>query len=230
MRNYKNYEAPQHPEIDDRFHQLDLFNVSYIAYWEHFLEALVGIDGDIVECGIGRARSLIMLASLNLIRGPERGGQRRIYGYDSFSGFPKPGPKDASPRNPAEGEWSSSPTGMYRYTEAFTKQVLEEANLPLEEIDLRISGGFFRETLPSHPERPIALLHLDGDLYESYLDCLTHLYPKVAIGGIIAFDDFFFEEQQDDFPGARIAAKEYLGPEYSRLQRSVSGTPYLVKR
>ncbi|KMW58587.1 Macrocin-O-methyltransferase [Candidatus Rhodobacter oscarellae] len=36
----------------------------------------------------------------------------------------------------------------------------------------------------------MALLRLDGDLYESTMDALTALYDKVCPGGIVIIDDW----------------------------------------
>jgi Macrocin-O-methyltransferase (TylF). len=43
--------------------------------------------------------------------------------------------------------------------------------------------------LPLAPIQSIAVLRLDGDLYESTMDTLTHLYPKVSPGGFVIVDD-----------------------------------------
>ena len=50
------------------------------------------------------------------------------------------------------------------------------------------------DSLPTHPRQPITLLQLDGDLYQSYMDSLTILFPLVSPGGIVVFDDFTLAE------------------------------------
>ena len=60
------------------------------------------------------------------------------------------------------------------------------------DIDLarvRFLEGWLRDTLPLAPIQRIAVLRLDGDLYESTMDTLTHLYPKVSAGGFVIVDD-----------------------------------------
>jgi hypothetical protein len=66
--------------------------------------------------------------------------------------------------------------------------------------------GLFSETLPHH-KKPIALLHVDVDLYQSYADCLVNLWPRVEAGGIVAFDEY---GEPDTWPGARRAVDEFL--------------------
>jgi len=50
--------------------------------------------------------------------------------------------------------------------------------------------GWFRDTLPTLPVEEIAVLRLDGDMYESTMDALVHLEPKVAPGGFVIVDDY----------------------------------------
>ena len=62
------------------------------------------IDGDIIECGVGRGVSLFTMGNIsNLI-----GLDRKLYGFDSFEGFPEPTQEDRSYRNPQKGEWGDT--------------------------------------------------------------------------------------------------------------------------
>ncbi len=75
---------------------------------------------------------------------------------------------------------------------------------------LGISGGIefvpglFQETLLSPAVTTIALLHVDGDWYESVKVCLDSLYDKVSPGGVIQFDDY------GHWAGARKAVDEFM--------------------
>jgi hypothetical protein len=50
--------------------------------------------------------------------------------------------------------------------------------------------GWFRDTLPKAPIKQLAVLRLDGDLYESTMDALVPLYPKLTPGGFVIIDDY----------------------------------------
>jgi hypothetical protein len=229
MKRIKLLETIHNPEMDEKFHQLNFGNIGNVIYWWKFFEMLSGIPGDIVECGVGRGRSLLIISAINYLLTKNEGGERTIFAYDSFEGFPEPTIEDKSQRNPQRGEWASSPSGRYKYSIEFTKKVLFEAKLPLDSLSLNIKKGFFCDSLKGHPDRPIALLHMDGDLYQSYKDCLNHLYNKVCKGGIIVFDDFQEGVDSDPFPGSRLAIKEFFGERYKNLKVSVGGTYYFVK-
>ncbi|MGE5947053.1 MAG: TylF/MycF/NovP-related O-methyltransferase, partial [Betaproteobacteria bacterium] len=78
----------------------------------------------------------------------------------------------------------------------------KELAIPLEEVQenfrryglldeqVRFLKGWFRDTLPSAPVTRLAVLRLDGDLYESTIDALTHLYPRLEKGGYAIIDDY----------------------------------------
>jgi hypothetical protein len=229
MKHFKGLSAPHPAEIDERFHQLNYVNVGSVVYWADLFGKIAGVPGDVVECGVGRGRSLLILAVLNDMFDAAEGGQRRLFGYDSFAGFPEPAPQDASPRQPKKGEWAASPSGKYDYTPDFIRRVLRDGGV--DDAAVTLTPGFFQASLASHPDRPIALLHVDGDLYSSYMATLTQLYPKVAPGGLVVFDDFLLEETPAEaFPGARKAVKEFFGDDYRRLQPTLGGNGYIQKR
>lgn len=74
--------------------------------------------------------------------------------------------------------------------------------VPLEEVKrnferygllddrVRFLKGWFRDTLPSAPVERLALLRLDGDMYESTVVALESLYPKLSPGGWVIVDDY----------------------------------------
>jgi hypothetical protein len=63
--------------------------------------------------------------------------------------------------------------------------------------------GYFSETLPELDAEAFSLIRLDGDLYESTMDCLENLYPKLSSGGFCIVDDYH------ELPDCRRAVEEY---------------------
>jgi len=55
---------------------------------------------------------------------------------------------------------------------------------------VRFLEGWFKDTLPAAPIERLALMRLDGDLYESTMDALVHLYHKLSTGGFVIIDDY----------------------------------------
>jgi len=50
--------------------------------------------------------------------------------------------------------------------------------------------GWFKDTLRNPNIERLALIRLDGDMYESTMDGLVNLYPKLSAGGYIIIDDY----------------------------------------
>lgn len=223
-------DLPHPPEVDEKYHALNIPNIARVVYWMRFFQIIRETPGDIVECGIGRGRSLMILCALNTLFAGMGGGERMIFAYDGFAGFPDPMPEDNSKRAPRKGEWSESPSGRYRYTPEFLKLILQSAGYVSDSQLLHVVPGFFADTLPHHPERPIALLHVDVDLYQSHLDVLNNLYERVSPGGLIVFDDVYPNAPLDSvpFPGAGKAVRDYLEERADQLQISMLGNGYLI--
>ena len=55
---------------------------------------------------------------------------------------------------------------------------------------VRFLKGWFRDTLPNSPIERLAILRLDGDLYESTIQALDGLYHKLSVGGFVIVDDY----------------------------------------
>src|SRR3989344_5450284 len=75
--------------------------VTKFLYFKRMLGSVSGVDGDVVECGVGKGVSTQILV---LLLNNENKG-RKFWGFDSFEGFPEPTKEDASYRNPKKGEW-----------------------------------------------------------------------------------------------------------------------------
>ncbi len=192
-------------------------SVSKLFYFQRMLQKIHALDGDVVECGVGRARSFQMLAILL-----QKENSGNLWGFDSFRGFPEPSEEDKSPRNPQKGE-----KNVLRVNEVC--EALAAAGVSEDFIKNRVQivEGFFEDTLPVAKIDKIAMLHLDVDLYKSYKTCLKYLLPKVAAGGVVLFDEYGEELK---FPGAKKAIDEYFaGSPYKIEMDFPTGKYYLVK-
>lgn len=168
-----------------------------------------GIPGDFVECGVfGGAQCAVMarvlMDSSPLGDGRFRLDRRRVHLFDSFEGVPAPGPHDQ--------EWikAGHPEGQSVCTLESVKAHMQEWGIP-DEL-LVYQPGWFSETMlwntlctpAGETVQQIALLRLDGDLYESTRVCMKHLYRLVSPGGWVIVDDF-------GLSGARKAFLETVG-------------------
>ena len=166
--------------------------------YEHLLNALSlveNIEGTAVECGFGNGISAgIITKAIN----SSEYRDRDIWLLDSFAGFPEPSDFDIGVNTPHKGLWKVPSEPAY--------------NMKKESrCKIHIVEGYFEDTLPDeYIGGPIAFLHLDCDLYNSYKTCLTHLFHKVRKGGIILFDEYKGPTELLNWPGASIAIDEFF--------------------
>lgn len=193
-----------------------------VLYFLRLFEMIKDIDGDVVECGIGHGHSFLILAFM--VKEELKG--RKLWGFDSFEGFPHPLNMDISPRNAKKGEWSD--TSIQSIISLLRTYEIDENFI---DSQITIVKGFFNESLKKYRGSEIALLHIDVDLYESYHDVLRELYPVVTKGGLILFDEYMETGNLINFPGAQKAIDEYLGERISEFSRDrATGKYYLVKK
>lgn len=146
------------------------------------------VPGALVECGVARGGSALLIALVNQKFGD---GSRRLWLFDSYQGLPDPTNKDF--KNGKTGNHVRPlPKGSCLGTiEEVRRLLFEEHKLSLSDIEL--VKGWFQETLPANRKRvgPVALLRLDGDWYESTKICLETMFDQVSENGYVILDDYF---------------------------------------
>jgi hypothetical protein len=193
----------------------------FLAMYEVF-KLVLPVKGSVVECGVFRGFGLMTWAKLSAILEPEN-LTRRIYGFDSFEGFPSVGDKDQSPLTRAAAGDLRAPS-------------FEELQALIAEYDQdRLLGripkvtlvkGDIPTTLPAfvtaNPHLVVSLLVLDADLYEPTRAALEAVLPRMPRGAVLAFDEL----DNPLWPGETLAALEAVGLRNLRLERQV-WDPYI---
>ena len=191
--------------------------IKQLFYFKRMFDRILHLQGDIIECGVGKGRSFFFLASLI----DNEGKERNLWGFDSFEGFPQPTIEDTSPRNPQKGEWKKSTPEDIFYI--LKKGGIKENFLKNK---VKIIKGFFENTLKMYQGDSIALLHIDADLYQSYKQVLEEFFPKVVKGGVVLFDEY----NKSDWPGATLAINDYFKKtNYKISYDEVADKYYIIK-
>jgi O-methyltransferase len=139
------------------------------------------VPGDLIETGVWRGGAVIFMRALLRAYGIQ---DRNVWAADSFCGLPEP---DLA-RYPAD-------RNDICYQREFTAVSLDQVKGNFELYNLldekvQFLKGWFKETLPDAPIERLALLRLDGDMYQSTMEGLVHLYPKLSRGGFVIVDDY----------------------------------------
>jgi hypothetical protein len=194
----------------------------FLALYEVFKLAMP-VKGSVVECGVFRGFGLMAWAKLSAMLEPED-LTRRIYGFDTFEGFPSVGGQDQSKFTGAK------PGDLCANSYDELTEILHEydrdrflGHIPKVEL---IRGDITRtvpEFAASHPHLMVSLLYLDADMYEPTKAALETFLPRMPKGAVLAFDEL----DNPIWPGETVAAIDAVGLRNLRLRR-MEWDPYVA--
>lgn len=198
-------------------------------HWFDFLANAGALEGDFLEFGVYRGRSLVATAMLL----QERGSDAIAVGFDTFEGFPSYSPFDSPERfeqlleegrisddhfdrvlkNRAHLEWlgrgsdpsSSSSSGDFSGTSQEFVQGLVDYTGTTSQVE--IFAGDFAASLshPANAERKVAGALIDCDLWDGYRVSLDYVWPRLSDGGMVFLDEYYSLK----FPGPRFAVDSF---------------------
>ena len=175
------------------------------------------LQGDIVECGVAAGAQVAAM-----YRGCPN---KKIWLFDSFEGIPLAGEHDTS--QPGIGEFNHDVKGNLLISSGITVHGINEVrnnfkNWGVNDSDFNYVIGWFENTIPVNNIEKIAVLRLDGDLYNSTKVCLEWLFPKVVKGGWVIIDDYGLD-------GCKKATDEYfINNESFKDFKVVEGTEKVI--
>ena len=138
------------------------------------------VPGDFIETGVWRGGSCIFAKSLFNILDKSR----TVWVADSFEGLPKPN-AELYPEDKGDDLFSLE---QLRISKEQVQENFKRFNLLDDKV--KFLKGWFKDTLPTAPIDQLAIIRLDGDMYESTMDGLVNLYHKLSAGGYIIIDDY----------------------------------------
>lgn len=193
----------------------------FLALYEIFKLALP-VKGSVVECGVFKGFGVMSWAKLSAMLEPEN-LTRRIYGFDTFAGFPSVSDQDANPvAAPHDGALFAD---SYEELQSLIAQYDQDRFLGhVDKVHL-IKGNVV-ETVPAfleaNPHLVVSLLFLDLDLYEPTQVALRHFLPRMPRGALLAFDEL----DNPMWPGETLALLEELG--FRIRLRRLEWDPYIA--
>ena len=176
------------------------------------------VEGDFIETGVWRGGACIYAKAIIDSYGVT---DRTVWVADSFAGLPEP-----------DGKKYKLDKGDLHYKEAalsVSRDQVEDNFRSYGQLDenVKFLEGWFKDTLPSAPIQKVAVLRLDGDMYESTMDALLSLYEKVTPNGYVIVDDYHAVE------GCKKAVHDYLDANCKNEKveiKEIDGTGVFWKR
>lgn len=139
-----------------------------------------GVQGDFIETGVWRGGCCILLRGVLAAHGDTR---RRVYAADSFRGLPPPSGRYTADLGDVSHSYEDLAVSLQAVKANFARYgLLDDRTIFLE--------GLFQDTLAQLRNEQFALIRLDGDMYESTIVALDHLYPRLSDGGYVVIDDY----------------------------------------
>lgn len=190
--------AGERVEADD-YWPSDADTMIGMTLLDHLQDCIVDVvrhdvPGDLIETGVWRGGATIFMRGVLKAHGIV---DRVVWVADSFAGPPKPNRSEDADTD----FWAI--TSMAVPLDAVKRNF---ARYDLLDEQVRFLPGWFRDTLPTAPIERLAILRLDGVMYESAMDTLRSLYPKVSPGGYVILDDYAV-------PAFRAAVNDYRAAE-----------------
>lgn len=153
-----------------------------------------GIEGDFIETGVWRGGACIFMRALLAVHAV---ADRKVYVADSFEGLPAPDPV-AFPADRGDRHH------VQRFLAVSEDEVRDNfRKYGMLDSQVIFLKGWFKDTLAVAPIEKLAILRLDGDMYGSTMEALTHLYPKLSVGGFCIVDDYAL-------PACRSAVEDFM--------------------
>lgn len=153
------------------------------------------IEGHLIETGVWRGGASIFMRAILLAY---RISNRKVFVADSFEGLPEP---NIEKYPPDKGDILHK----HQFLSISKDEVAANFNkYNLLDDQVVFLKGWFKDTLPNAPIDKLAVMRIDGDMYESTMDALVNLYPKLSTGGYCIIDDYAL-------PACKQAVDDYRG-------------------
>lgn len=159
-----------------------MLSIERMDNFRYCIETVIkeNIHGDVIECGVWRGGACIFAkAVIDAYK-----SAKKIFVADSFCGFPIP-----------KFNWDKGADFLDAEELKVSEDIVRANFEKYGYLDERVVfvRGYFEETLPLLKDETFSVVRADGDLFESTIDILENLYPRLSIGGFLIVDDYGLE-------------------------------------
>jgi hypothetical protein len=195
----------------------------FLALYEIF-KKIINIKGSIIECGVNQGYGMMLWTKLSAILEPVN-LTRRVYGFDSFEGFPDLSQEDISKSSDHVKKGDLAADTFDELNELIR---IHDTTRFLGHIEKsKLIKGDATKTIPKfldeNPHLVVSLLFLDFDIYKPTKTALEYFVPRMPKGAIIAFDEL----DNPLWPGETQAMLEYFSESKLELKR-FAFDPYIA--
>ena len=215
------------------FGAFGIYNFSVKGKFDEYfknIKSRLDVNGDVCEIGVYKGSSILATA----IYLKELGSKKKVYGFDSFSGFPKYHPYDdlkTFKKLSVDGKITKSHYAKVlkniKYREISTSKTITVENISnsgdfsnnsIEVLQNKIAflklnnivlvKGSFQNTFleKTYSKLKFSNVLIDCDLYEGYKMAFDFVWEKMVKNSYMFLDEYYSLK----FPGAKIATDEFF--------------------
>lgn len=194
----------------------------FLALYEIFKRVL-NIKGSIVECGVFQGFGVMTWSKLSAIMEPVN-LTRRIYGFDSFKGFPSISEKDQSKFSDhvRKGDLYADSREELLQLVSIHDSTRFLGHIPKVHLIHGDAAQAIPKFIEENPHLIISLLFMDFDLYEPSRIALENFVPRMPRGAVLAFDEL----DNPLWPGETQALLDVFKDRIPRVER-LDYDPYI---
>ena len=183
--------------------------IDSVYFLQHFCEQTLRLKGDVLEAGVWKGGTAKVLADTIRVKNTLDTARTELHLFDSFSGM-----KEVDLVEDRHN------------TTDFSDTSLESVKNFVAAEDLaHYYPGWLPQTFEGLENLEFCFCHIDLDLYKSIKDCLDFVYPRLASGGVIIFDDYGYAS----CPGALKAADEFFQDKTENVLSLHTGQGLIIK-
>jgi hypothetical protein len=193
---------------------LSRMQISRLLLMHQLYQKILPVHGVVMEFGVRWGQNLALFSNFRGMYEPYN-YNRKIIGFDTFSGFPSVDDKDGN--RVAVGDYAVT-DNYHEYLSDILEWHQADSPIPHKKKFALVAGDAtqtIHEYLKNQPETVVALAYFDFDIYQPTKTCLEAILPRLTRGSVIAFDELNCPE----FPGETLAVMETLGLGRYGLQR-----------
>jgi hypothetical protein len=215
LQLFKQTPIPDNELLNSLGLYLNRQNLSRILFMHNLYQKIIDVHGVVMEFGVRWGQNLALYESFRGIYEPYN-YNRKIIGFDTFSGFPEVHGKDGA--KVAVGDYGVT-SGYEDYLDKLLDYHESESPIAHKKKYELVKGDATQtidKYLEKNPETIVALAYFDFDIYLPTKKCLEVVMGRVTKGSIVAFDELNCPE----FPGETLALQEVCGLGRYALRRS----------
>jgi len=216
LKNLLSKKIPNDELLENLGMFLSSKNLSRILCLNYLYRKQIKINGNIFDFGTRWGQNATLFSTLRGIYEPFN-RHKRVFAFDTFSGFNKINKKDGKSNLMKVGNLKTT----HDYPKFFQSHLdLMDSLNPISHIKKNtVYNGdapkMLKELLKKNQETIVSLAYFDFDLYEPTLECLELLKPRFVKGTVLAFDEL----NDKDSPGETLALMKSIGLNNIRLER-----------